>query len=153
VRGANDGLWDWNLETNKIYFSVRWKAMLGFQEDEIATDLYEWFNRVCAEDIEQVRAELSAHLEGLTPYFENEHRLMHKDGTYRWMLSRGQVVRNSAGKPYRFAGSQTDVTSRRSAEQQLLHNALYDSLTGLANRVLFSDRLAHVLSLAKRRQD
>ena len=148
VRGANDGLWDWNLETNEIYFSVRWKAMLGFQEDEIATNLYEWFNRVCAEDIEQVRTELSAHLEGLTPYFENEHRLMHKDGTYRWMLSRGQLIRDSTGKPYRFTGSQTDVTGRRTAEHQLLH----DALTGLANRVLFFDKLAHVLSLAKRRQ-
>jgi len=153
VRGANDGLWDWNLATNEIYFSVRWKAMLGFQENEIDTNLYEWFNRVYADDIEQVRAELSAHLEGLTPYFENEHRLLHKDGTHRWMLSRGQVVRDSTGKPYRVAGSQTDVTDRRVAEQRLLHDALYDSLTGLANRVLFSDRLAHVLTLAKRRQD
>ncbi len=153
VRGANDGLWDWNLATNEIYFSVRWKAMLGYQENEIDTNLYEWFNRIYAEDIDQVRAELSAHIEGLTPYFENEHRLLHQDGTYRWMLSRGQVVRDSTGKPYRVAGSQTDVTDRRVAEQQLLHDALYDSLTGLANRVLFSDKLARVLKLAQRRQD
>jgi diguanylate cyclase (GGDEF)-like protein/PAS domain S-box-containing protein len=148
ARGANDGLWDWNLATNEIYFSVRWKAMLGYQENEIATNLNEWFNRVCVEDVEQVRAELSGHLEGLTPHFENEHRLMHKDGTYRWMLSRGQLIRDNTGKPYRFAGSQTDVTGRRTAEHQLLH----DTLTGLANRVLFFDKLAHVLSLAKRRQ-
>ena len=148
VRGANDGLWDWNLATNEIYFSVRWKAMLGYQENEIATNLDEWFNRVCVEDVEQVRAELSGHLKGLTPHFENEHRLMHKDGTYRWMLSRGQLIRDSTGKPYRFTGSQTDVTGRRTAEHQLLH----DALTGLANRVSFFDKLAHVLSLAKRRQ-
>lgn len=153
VRGANDGLWDWNLQTNEIYYSVRWKAMLGYQEDEIQKNLYEWLNRVYADDLEQVRVELSAHLEGLTPYFENEHRLLHKDGSYRWMLSRGQVVRDAAGKAYRVAGSQTDVTARRVAEQQLLHDALHDSLTGLSNRVLFSDRLAHVISLAKRRQD
>ena len=153
VRGANDGLWDWNLQTNEIYYSVRWKAMLGYQENEIQNNLYEWFNRVDAEDLEQVRVEFSAHLEGLTPYFENEHRLLHKDGTYRWMLSRGQVVRDATGKAHRVAGSQTDVTARRLAEQQLLHDALHDSLTGLSNRVLFSDRLAHVLSLAKRRQD
>jgi len=153
VRGANDGLWDWNLQTNEIYYSVRWKAMLGYSENEVQNNLYEWLNRVYADDLEQVRVELSAHLEGLTPYFENEHRLLHKDGTYRWMLSRGQVVRDATGKAYRVAGSQTDVTARRVAEQQLLHDALHDSLTGLSNRVLFSDRLAHVLSLAKRRQD
>jgi diguanylate cyclase (GGDEF)-like protein/PAS domain S-box-containing protein len=153
VRGANDGLWDWNLQTNEIYYSVRWKAMLGYQENEVQNNLYEWLNRIYADDLEQVRVELSAHLEGLTPYFENEHRLLHKDGTYRWMLSRGQVVRDATGKAYRVAGSQTDVTARRVAEQQLLHDALHDSLTGLSNRVLFSDRLAHVLSLAKRRQD
>lgn len=153
VRGANDGLWDWNLKTNEIYFSVRWKAMLGYENYEIETDLDEWFNRIHPEDIEQAKLELSKHLDGLTAHFENEHRLLHNDGTYRWMLSRGLVVRDASGTIYRVAGSQTDVTDRRRAEEQLLYNALHDSLTGLSNRVLFRDRLEHVLALAKRRQD
>lgn len=152
ARGANDGLWDWNLKTGEIYYSPRWKSMLGYEENEIKNSIEEWFSRVHPEDIDGLRARIDLHLEGLTP-FENEHRMKHKDGTYRWMLSRGLAVRDAEGKAYRMAGSQTDITDRKVAEMQLLHDAFHDALTGLPNRALFMNRLEHATERAKRRKD
>ena len=140
MHGANDGLWDWNIKTNEIYFSPRWKAMLGCDEMEIGHSPDEWFNRIHPEDVRRVRAELDAHLTGQTPHFENEHRVLHKDGTCRWVLSRGFASRSYHGRPYRMAGGQTDVTDRRA----------YDPLTGLPNRALFLDRLQQAVYRAGR---
>ena len=151
--GANDGLWDWNLRTYEVYFSPRWKSMLGFKEDEIDNSLHRWFEQVHPEDLERVKLELTQHFQGLTPHFESEHRLLHQDGTYRWMLSRGMAVQDSSGKPYRIAGSQTDITERKVSEARLIHDAFHDALTGLSNRALFMDRLGHAVDLAKRRQN
>lgn len=95
--GANDGLWDWNLKTNQIYFSPRWKAMLGCGESEVGSAPDEWFNRVHPEDRERVQVHLAAHFKGLITHFENEHRMRHSDGEYRWMLCRGLAVRNETG--------------------------------------------------------
>lgn len=150
VRGANDGLWDWDLRTNHIYFSPRWKAMLGYEEPEISTAPDEWFNRVHPDETKWLEAQITAHLEGETHHFEIEHRMRHRDGSYRWMLSRGFAVRDSTHKAYRMAGSQTDITERKQAEQQLLHHALHDNLTGLANRALFMDRLQQAIERSKR---
>jgi diguanylate cyclase (GGDEF)-like protein/PAS domain S-box-containing protein len=153
ARAANDGLWDWNLRTNDVYFSPRWKSMLGCEEEEIRSSPEEWFKRVHPEDIERVRSAISAHVEGLTSHFENEYRMLHKNGSYRWVLCRGMAVRNAAGKATRMAGSQTDVTHRKLAEDQLAHRAFYDPLTNLPNRALFVDRLRHSLRRASRRKD
>jgi len=153
VQGANDGLWDWNLRTNEVYFSPRWKSMLGYKEDEVGNSPEEWFNRIHPDDLEHVKAKLSLHLEGLAPHFENEHRMRHKDGTYYWMLSRGIAVRNLEGKAYRMAGSQTDISERKRVEEQLLYNAFHDGLTGLANRALFMDRLGRSVERMKRHRD
>jgi diguanylate cyclase (GGDEF)-like protein/PAS domain S-box-containing protein len=150
VRGANDGLWDWNLKTSTIYFSPRWKAMLGYQEPEIGNTPDEWLNRVHPEEVDWLKAQLAAHLEGRSPSFEVEHRMRHRDGSYRWMLSRGLAVRDEHQVAYRMAGSQTDITERKRAEEQLLHDALHDSLTGLFNRALFMDRLSHAIDQTKR---
>ncbi len=153
ARGAKDGLWDWNLKTDEIYFSSRWKSMLGFEENEVGNSPDEWFNRVHPADVAQVKVEIAAHQEGVSPRFENEHRMLHKDGTYRWMLSRGLAVTDADGKAYRMAGSQTDITGRKVAEEQLLHDAFHDALTGLSNRALFIDRLGQSIGRAKRRKD
>ena len=149
--GANDGLWDWNLRSNEVYFSGRWKAMLGHTEPEIGSNPQEWFDRVHPEDYERVQLEIRHHREGLTAHFESEFRLRQKDGGYRWMLSRGLAVRDPSGNLYRIAGSQTDVTARKLAEERLLHIALHDELTGLANRALFSDRLDRAIARTSQR--
>ncbi len=150
ARGANDGLWDWDLETNEIYFSPRWKAMLGQREEAVGTRPVEWFRRLHPEDRGRVKAELEAHLEGNTPHLESEHRIQGADGSYRWVLCRGLALRDAGGHPHRMAGSQTDVTARKQAEEQLLHDAFHDALTGLPNRSLFMDRVAHRIQLARR---
>ncbi len=153
ARGANDGLWDWNRKTDEVYFSPRWKSMLGCFENDIGNSLSEWFNRVHPQDIEQVKAAINDHLKGLTPHFENEHRMLHKDGTYRWMLSRGLAVQDVDENAYRIAGSQTDITERKRTEEKLLHDAFHDALTLLPNRVLFMNQLGHSIGRAKRCED
>jgi diguanylate cyclase (GGDEF)-like protein/PAS domain S-box-containing protein len=153
TQGANDGIWDWNLKTNEIYFSPRWKAMLGYLADEINNTLEEWFDRIHPDDFMGFKRCIESHRDGLTPHFEHEHRIRHQDGQYRWMLSRGLAVRDPEGKPTRMAGSQSDITMRKQAEAQLLHDALHDALTGLPNRVLLMERLRHAIQLAKRNED
>ncbi|WP_247216754.1 EAL domain-containing protein [Synechococcus sp. C9] len=150
VAGANDGLWDWDLSTNAMYFSSRWQEMLGYEAGEISPNPDEWMDRIHPEDRDRVRKELAAHLTGLTPHFESEHRVVHRDGTYRWMLCRGLAVRDTDGQVYRMAGSQTDITQRKQTESQLRYDATHDSLTDLANRALFLECLEQAL---RRRQD
>jgi len=150
VRGANDGLWDWNLKTNEIYFSPRWKTMLGFREDEIDNKPDEWFQRIHPKDLPHVQIALSVHLKGDTEHFESEYRILDANKKYRWMLSRGLAVRNTDNTAYRMAGSQTDITDRKLVEERLAHDALHDALTGLPNRVLFIDRLGQRLEHTKR---
>ena len=87
AQGANDGLWDWNLLTNVMYFSPRWKSMLGYQESEIGTKLEDWVDRIHDSDRQRFKDELAAHRQGLSPHFEIEHRVLSKDGTFRWMLT------------------------------------------------------------------
>jgi diguanylate cyclase (GGDEF)-like protein/PAS domain S-box-containing protein len=136
ARGANDGLWDWDLETQRVYFSTRWKAMLGYEDAEIGDHPEEWLSRVHKEDRAPLLAELAAHWDATASReCAIEHRVLHKDGSYRWMLGRGIVERNAQGKAVRMAGSQTDITGSKA----------FDSLTGLPNRTLFHDQLAACL--------
>jgi diguanylate cyclase (GGDEF)-like protein/PAS domain S-box-containing protein len=153
AQGANDGLWDWDLRRNKIFFSARWKAQLGASEGEIGDDPDAWFDRVHPDDRERIFGDLGLHLEGRTPFLEVEYRVRHADGSWRWMLVRGAAVRDGPGKAYRLAGSQTDITERKNAEEKLLHDALHDLLTGLPNRSLFMDRLGQAMAFQKRRTD
>ena len=143
ARGANDGLWDWDVITDKMYFSPRWKSMLGWEEKDIGNDPNEWLSRIHPDDVDRVRTDLSAHLEDATPHYEDEYRMLHRDGNYLWMLGRGLAVRDGSGKAYRMAGSQTDITRGK----------VVDVLTGLPNRVLFMDRLSRSFERAKRRKD
>lgn len=143
ARGSNDGLWDWNLASGFVHFSPRWKAMLGYHEDEIGDKPEEWLDRIHDADRERVREEIAAHQRGLTPHFESEHRILHKDGGFRWMLSRGVAVYDSSGNALRMAGSQTDITEGK----------VSDPLTGLPNRLLFIDRVGRLIKHTKRRKD
>ncbi|WP_254511590.1 putative bifunctional diguanylate cyclase/phosphodiesterase [Anatilimnocola floriformis] len=139
AQGANDGLWDWDLLGQRVHFSDRWKSMLGYQPAEISEDSSEWFSRIHSDDLQHVRQALADHQAGLTPQFESEHRMLHRDQTYRWMLSRGMAVRDHAGRQTRMAGSQTDITRGKAA----------DPLTGLPNRVMFMEHLAAAVKAAK----
>ncbi len=150
VESVNDGVWDWDMITNEIYFSPRWKTMLGYKEEQIRNIPDEWFKRIHPEDQAHVQSSLNRHIQGKTASFETEYRIQHADGGERWMLCRGLAVRDFNGTVHRMAGSQTDITDRKLTEARLLHDALHDALTGLPNRVLFMDRLKFRLEHAKR---
>jgi PAS domain S-box-containing protein len=115
----HDGIWDWDIGTGEVFYSPRWRSMLGYADHEIGDRFEEWQRLVHPDDLEQAQAELQAHLEGRTSIFQLEHRLRHKDGSYRCILARGIAFRGADGKPYRMTGSHTDVTERRQAEEAL----------------------------------
>jgi len=151
--GANDGLWDWDLESDDIYYSPRWKSMLGYSEDEIGNGLNEWLKRVHPEDLDTLRSEIDSHLGGQTSHLQTEHRLRHRDGTFRWMVCRGLAVFEENGEPSRIAGSLTDVSAKKRVEEQLLHDAVRDQLTGLPNRGVMLRSIARSLGRCARRDD
>ena len=153
ARGSNDGLWDWEVPTGLVYYSDRWKSMLGYDKPEVGSDIEAWLGRVHTEDSERVRGDLDAHLNGGLEQFESEHRLRHKDGTYRWVLVRGLVVRNDEGTPLRMAGSLTDISARKRVEESLARDALYDPLTSLPNRGFFTNLLERSARRVQRRRD
>lgn len=153
ARAANDGLWDWNLKTGSMYFSPRWQSMLGFEDEEIIATPLTWFSLVHAEDRRQLEAKINAHLDGNTPHFECEYRIQHRDGSFRWMLSRGMALLDLAGKAYRMAGSQSDITAKKIAEAQLTHEAFHDTLTDLPNRALFQNRLLQTIQVVQARKE
>jgi diguanylate cyclase (GGDEF)-like protein/PAS domain S-box-containing protein len=126
-----DGLWDWNLETDQIYYCPRWVAMVGLAASEVSSDPAMWLSRVHSQDIGPLRSALQEHRDGKTTAFEMEYRMRSKDGSFRWMASRGVAFRDAAGKAVRMAGSQTDITAAKTI----------DGLTGLPNRALFMERL------------
>jgi PAS domain S-box-containing protein len=149
VRGANEGVWDWDLKTDAIYYSPRWKLMLGCKESDIGTSPEEWFSRVHPLDLERVKSEIVNHLDGRTSSFQSEHRLMHTDGTYHWILSRGLLVRDADGAAVRMAGSQTDIIKRKAEEEQLLRNALHEPPNDLPTRGMFMGRPGRAIWQAK----
>lgn len=143
VAGANDGLWDWNLNANTVYFSPRWKSLLGYEVEEIGDRPEEWFKRIHPEDVENVRAAIADHLAGVTPHFKSEHRILDADGNYRWILSRGLAVRDRTGQPYRMAGSQTDISDRKATEEQNIRLAAFPKYN--PNPVLACDREGEIV--------
>ncbi len=141
MAGANDGLWDWNLRSGHIYVSQRWRQIIGCDDRE-SVDEQAWFSRVHPEELPDLKFALEAHLAGKTSHFEHDHRVRTGDNEYRWVSACGLAVRDESGVAHRIAGSITDITRRKLAEEQLIHDALHDALTRLPNRVLFIDRLA-----------
>lgn len=151
LEGAGDGVWDWNIQTGEAVFSKRYKEMLGYAEDEIRDAASEWSDRVHPDDVSHVMEVIQAHLDGKIPTAQIEFRMLCKDGSWKWMLGRGMVVsHDSDGKPLRLVGTNTDITNRKKAEEEIHHLAFYDALTNLPNRRLLGDRLAQAMATSKR---
>jgi len=151
LEGAGDGVWDWNVQTDEVVFSKRYKEMYGFSDDDIAAGDEAWIQRIHPEDRERVADDINAYLAGETPAYVNEHRVFCKDGSLKWVLARGMIVsRDIHGKPLRMIGTHADITLRKTAEDHARHLAHYDVLTDLPNRTLINDRLQQAIAKAKR---
>lgn len=138
LEGSGDGVWDWDARTNHVHYSRQWKSMLGYEEHEIRDTLDEWEGRVHPEDRAIVMAEVQKHLEGQTPAYVSEHRILCKDGSYKWVLDRGKVVmRTPDGKPVRIIGTHADISARKKADEErrarenLLNNILQSTEDGI----------------------
>lgn len=120
VDGSGDGLWDWNIKNNEVYFSKRWKEMLGFKEDEVLNDFNSWKSRVHPDDVQGALHSIQEHLCGKSSYYSNEHRIRSKSGEYIWVLGRGVIVeKNEFDEPLRMIGTQTDITLQKALIHQL----------------------------------
>ncbi len=143
VRGANEGLWDWDLRTGKVYYSPRFKLIMGAEEEAVGTSPREWLDRIHVEDRERVLGDIQDHLRGTLPHLETQHRVVHEDGAYRWVLARGLAVRNEDGQAYRMAGSLSDITTSQ----------MFDNATGLPGRQLLHDALERSLARVNRKNE
>ena len=150
VDGANDGVWDCRLRDNEVYFSARWKAMLGYREREIADRIEEWFDRVDQRDKAVFDGPLNHHLRGESAHFECEYRVICGGDETRWVSSRGLAFKDENGQALRIAGLMTDITRRKQTEARLLHETMHDALTSLPNKNLFIDRLDMALRRFRR---
>ena len=119
LRGANDGIWDWNIATGQVFFSPRWKSMLGYAESEISSSLDEWEVRVHPDELAAVWADIRAHLDGKSAAFQHVYRMRHKDGHWFWILDRGACHRDERGEPIRMVGTHTDISERVALERAL----------------------------------
>jgi diguanylate cyclase (GGDEF)-like protein len=143
AQGTKNGLWDWDLLTSRIHYSPVWISMLGCGDMEIGRSSEEWFKRIHPEDLDLVRHQIEAHLEKGSTEFEIQHRMLHKDGCYRWTSCHGVITRNDIGQAIRIAGSHSNITAEK----------VVDALTGLPNRLLLVDRLTRSIDKARKRED
>jgi len=120
IEGSNDGIWDWDMLTDEVYYSNQWKMMIGYGTDELEGKLSEWQTRIHPDDIEAVMFKLHQHFNRETPDYTAEHRILCKDQSWKWILDRGKVLEwSSDGKPVRMVGTHSDITERKLAEFKL----------------------------------
>ena len=117
--GSRDGLWDWNLIDNTLYFSPRWKEMLGYKDDELEDSFDTWQSRVHPDDLNQVLGDIESCIDDKEKVFENKHRLQHKEGHWVWIYDRGKVQRDVEGKAIRMIGTHTDLTTEINLSNEL----------------------------------
>ena len=151
LESTGDGVWDWHIQAGVEHFSKRLVEMYGFKEGEMPNLPAELDQRTHPDDLAQMQRDRDAHLAGLTTSYTNEHRVRCKDGSWKWVLSRGMVVnRGAQGWPLRMIGTHTDITDRKAAEAMILQQAFFDTLTGLPNRRMLRDRLEQEIKRCKR---
>jgi diguanylate cyclase (GGDEF)-like protein/PAS domain S-box-containing protein len=149
-QGTGDGLFDWDLRTDRLWLSDSWVQLVGLER---ATGVPgDWLERIHPSDREAVQAAMRNHLDGGSPRFESEHRLRHQGGDWLWVLTRARAVRDASGKAIRLCGAMMDVTERRAAADRVVHDALHDPLTRLPNRSMFLDLMKRSFARTRRRE-
>ncbi|MCK2057229.1 EAL domain-containing protein [Methylobacterium sp. 37f] len=147
LENGSDGIWDWSVHDQELWFADSLLGMLGFSPGDIPVSIATWTALIHPADREMAQRQFYNHLKGLTATYECEHRLRRKDGEFAWVLARGRVVhRDQAGRALRVVGTHTDITARKAAEQAIARSARHDALTDLPNRLLFRERLDKVFS-------
>jgi len=121
LRGSNDGIWDWNILDNSVYFSPRWKEMLGYSDEELINEVPTWTERIHPGDLEATWASIDEHINSETEYYEGVHRLKHKDGHWIWILDRGKALYDNNGKATRMIGTHTDISKEKAIQLKTLH--------------------------------
>jgi PAS domain S-box-containing protein len=141
VEGNSDGLWDWDLITNEVFFSEQWKKMLGFSVDEISGSIEEWDKRVHPDDKKKVYEDINKYLAGITDCYENEHRVLCKNNTYKYILDRGKIISYTIdNKPSRMIGIHSDISAKKQAEEKLKESELkYKDLVETADIAILID--------------
>jgi PAS domain S-box-containing protein len=119
IAGTNDGLWDWDLLTNQVYYSPSWLRIVGYENNPLTETLNSWLDLVHPDDLDATITTINHHLEGKTEYYEHTHRLQHRQGHDLWITVKGRCDRDESGKSYRMVGVITDITDKKQAEQQL----------------------------------
>ncbi|MDP3088321.1 MAG: diguanylate cyclase [Methylotenera sp.] len=151
LEGAGDGVWDWDIKNDVAHFSNRYKEMFGFSDSDINTSIREWNSRIHPEDAKSMSDAVNSYLTGKSEKYINEHRVICKDKSIKWVLSRGMIIkRDRNGEPLRMVGTHTDITERKLLEKRLENLAHFDALANIPNRTLFNDRLKLALAYAKR---
>lgn len=119
MQGANDGLWDWDIINDTVYYSPRWKQMRGYDDTEIENEFTEWQTRIHPDDLSAAMEAIEDHVSGSTQQYQSTHRSRHKDGSFRWLLERGVAVKDASGRAVRMVGTTTDITDRINIEKEL----------------------------------
>ena len=133
-KGTNEGIWDWNILDNSVYFSPRWKEMLGYRDEELINEVSTWSDRIHPDDLDKTWADIHKNVNGETEYYENIHRLKHKDGHWVWILDRGKTQYDETGKAIRMIGTHIDITEEKEEQDQLdISTASISGLTHLIN--------------------
>ncbi len=143
LRGNNDGIWDWNIQTNEVFFSERWKTMLGYTDHEINNHFDEWQKRIHPDDLGLVMQTTQEHLAKKTPFYVAEYRMQCQDGSYKWILDRGQALWAEQGNAVRMVGSHTDISERKASEQTIREQAAL--LNVATDAILLRDLENHIL--------
>jgi diguanylate cyclase (GGDEF)-like protein/PAS domain S-box-containing protein len=152
LEGAGDGVWDWNLETDEVYRSARWSEIFGYSSNEIERTATAGRQLIHPKDLANHLHDMQTYLKGQSEIYMSEFRLLCKDGTWKWILSRGMIIsRNKDGNPLRVIGTHTDISQRKSDETKMFQLAHYDQLTNLPNRFLFLDRFQQLLKSKRRK--
>lgn len=153
IRGARDGMWEWDLARRHVFYSHRWRELLGLRNTDVPPTLQAWLSRVHPQDVDRLRADLEANVSGQVLVHENEHRIRDGDNEWRWVMSRAVVHRNAEGRARRMAGSMTDISAYRQRERAIREHSRKDAVTKLPDRRVFLERGARAVELSRAHDD